>query len=254
LDPEVSEERAKAHDAAFVLCGDISCQYTEAKMANASASTPDRATRATGPKVKLDATLTFQDAAQESPRDRLRRLRRFAQSAAELAGALSWDRNVREKASGASDWAKAERTKVSLLGNDGTTAEELLGSLADQPPRVAAASLGTLTVYLSFDARGVCRGVYVVGKDAGSRTLDPGNQALREVLSQAVGRPASVRGTTSTNTTVSSWTEGSAKIVARWRQGAVVELRVVCAAIVGQVRLRTRAHLATVNSATLSAQ
>jgi hypothetical protein len=133
---------------------------------------------------------------------------------------------LRDRAVSAGDWAKAERGKVAVLGADRAIAEELLGPLVDQSGRMAEATVGGLRVYLTFDPRMVCKGAYIVGRDASVRELEPADDALRDVLSQAVGHSASVRVTTSASATTSSWNEGATKVIARWRRGALVELRV----------------------------
>jgi hypothetical protein len=225
-DPEVREELAKAHDAAFVLCSEPSCHYVEASKANASASTPERATRVAGARATVVAALSFQEAPAESTLDRLRRLRTFGEATSKMAVALAEDPELQRKAASASDLAQSERAKTPLLGSEEATAEELLGPLVKQSPRVAFASLGSFLVYLNLDARRTCRGIYVVGQDSASRSMDVSDDVLRKVLSQAVGRAANIKGVASATTTTTSWTEGTVPILARWKHGMLMELRI----------------------------
>ena len=225
-DPEVGDELANAHDAAFVLCSEASCRYIEASKANAAASTPERATRVADARATVVVVLSFRETPAESTLDRLRRLRTFSEATSKMAVALAGDRELQEKAASASDWAQSERAKTPLVGSDEATAEELLGALVNQSPRVAFASLNSFLVYLNFDARRTCRGIYVVGQDSASRSMDISDDVLRKVLSQAVGRSANIRGVASAATTTTSWTEGTVPIFARWKGGVLMELRI----------------------------
>jgi hypothetical protein len=225
-DPEVAEARARAHDAAWALCADLACRYAEGSKADASARTSERASRVTDARTALTAALSFQEIPGEALPSRLSRLRNFIETASTMSRGLVGDPELQAKAGGAKDWAQAERAKVALLGSDEATASELLGPLAAQGTKVAMAPLGPVLVYLSFDSQKRCRGVYLVGSSSTSRALDANDEALRRIVSQAVGHAATLKPTASTNTRTSSWSEGAIPIVARWRQGVLMELRI----------------------------
>jgi hypothetical protein len=223
-DTEVDEVRARAHEAIAGLCQETTCTYTEAFQANAWASSPGRAKRAADARAAVLAIISFHEIAGEATLERLRRLRAFGETAAEVANGISADVELRNQASAAQDWAETERGKVPILGSDESIASELLGAFEQQTPKVGSISLGTLRVYLSFDARKICRGIYVVGSNASARALSVSDEALRRVLAQALGRSTTIREATST-TTSSSWNDHGVQIVARWRSGDLMELR-----------------------------
>ena len=88
-----------------------------------------------------------------------------------------------------------------------------------------SASLEGAELFFDLDAKGKCQGVYAVGP-AGHRELDAPFWSAERILAQAFGRPVKLRPTKSMDDTSSTWKESKTKIVARWRGGVPVELRI----------------------------
>ena len=68
-DAQVAEARARAHDVASALCGDVTCRYLEAYRASAWASTPDRTAKIGEARTAVVAALTFQEVPAETALD-----------------------------------------------------------------------------------------------------------------------------------------------------------------------------------------
>ena len=224
-DAEVDEARAKAYDVAQDLCRDPACRYLNASNALAWAASPEHAAKARAARAELETSLEFHEMAGETTAQRLLRLAAFHDVAGAAAKTIAADADIIKHAEAARDWAQSERDHVPLLGNDENTAAELLGVLQDQSATVAVASSGPIQIYLNFDGHKVCRGVYVVGVTAGSRAVDPSDDALGKLVAQVFGHTVSLRPPLPT-TTASSWTEHGTAVTARWRSGELMELRI----------------------------
>jgi hypothetical protein len=223
-DPEAKEARARAHELQAKRCGTPACIYRELAAANASAASPARSQQADAARSAVLASFHFEETPAESPANRLVRLREFRDVATATASDLSSDVELSRQARTATAWAQSERDKTPLLGNTEAVARELLGELDEPSPAVAMAALGAAHVYLTLDAQKICRGVYAVGASAGARPLDATEDGAH-IISQALGHPSKVRDASPT-TTFASWSDGGTRIVARWRSGTLMELRI----------------------------
>jgi hypothetical protein len=224
-DADVAEARARAYDVVGAECHELGCRYEAARNALAAAATSERSGRLSEIRAAATAALTFSEAPPETTLARLQRLRAFLATVESTADAIPNDREVQAEAIKARTWAQAERAKVAVLGADRALADELIGPLSDQGAAVAVASRSGVGIYMALDARKNCKGVYLTGAAAGARTL-PAGDSTDGLLSQIVGHSAAVRVPGSTSTTTSRWRDGQTPIVARWRDGALVELRV----------------------------
>jgi hypothetical protein len=226
VDAEIEGLRARAYDASFGLCADAPCRYLCATRANAATTTADRSARLAGAREGLFTSLVFPEPAGETTLARLQRLRRLIVDAASITQVASNDGALTDKAKTSQAWAQNERDKVALVNSSEAVVAELLGPLTERDAAVATTTVGGISTFLSFDAQRICRGVYVVGAAGnGTRSLDATGEGTARLLSQAVGHAASVRRAVGAGTT-SRWMEGWIPVVARWRNGALVELRI----------------------------
>jgi hypothetical protein len=224
-DPEVASKRAFADDLAYSSCSDEPCRYADATEANAALSTPERTARAAASKVAIVSSLSFSETPGEPVIDRLQRLRSMIMVATSPAVATSGDAELSDKARTASAWARGERAKVALMNSDEAVASELIGLLTERDTKVATGTVDGVGVSLSLDLQKKVRGVYMVGPTQGARQLDASGEATGRLLSQAVGRPATIKPPAS-NAAASRWTEGAIAVTARWKDGQLMELRV----------------------------
>jgi len=126
----------------------------------------------------------------------------------------------------ASAWARGERDHFRLLGSDVAAASELLGAGINTERDARWIAVEGMRVYLSSDAKGTCRGLYVVGSDGNHRSLDGKTWTPDRILSQALGHAATVKRPTEKSPAVSNAVDGGTPIVARWNVGQLVELRI----------------------------
>jgi len=223
-DPEVGSKRALADDVAYSSCPDDPCRYANATEANTALSTSERAARAAAAKATIVSRLSVSDVPSEPPLTRLQRLRSMIAVATQPAITASIDAEIAGKAKIAVEWARGERAKVALMNADEAVASELLGPLNEQDSKTATATVDGVGVFLSLDSQKKCRGVYMVGPTPGTRQLDANGEAATRLLSQAVGHPATVK--PAGNAATSRWTEGATPVLARWKDGKLMELRV----------------------------
>jgi hypothetical protein len=226
-DPEIATRRSLAEDVAFAACADDPCRYSTAAAANDASTTPERLARAAAAKAALLTSLDFAEMPGEPLLARLQRLGSVLALATQPVVAGASDLELSEKAKTAGAFAGAERGKVALVNADEPVAAELLGPLTERDPKVATATVSGVSVSLALDAQRKCRGVYLVGPTPGSRLLDAGGDApaRARLLSQVFGHSTSVRPPAPGGTT-SRWTEGATPVVARWKDGQLVELRI----------------------------
>jgi len=224
-DPELAEERARAHDARGETCANEPCRLATARSAQAARSTPARQAAVDALHAQIVAALANREVSGTSTLERARNLGQIAKLAAETLQLVPDDEPLRVAATNAKTWAEAERGGMAVLGADRALATELLGTLVGDSPERASVSLEGAEVYLSFDLRGRCRGVYVVGPTL-RRELHSAAWPADRLLSQVTGRTTSVRKPSKATDTVSSWREGGVKVVARWSDQSLVELRI----------------------------
>jgi hypothetical protein len=139
------------------------------------------------------------------------------------------DNELAAKALSAKARASEERAIAAVLGSDGAVIRELFPPLHLVSAGVASVSLEGTEMFFSFDAAGKCSGIYAVGP-SGNRGLHSEAWSADRILSQAFGRPMTVRKPLKAGATISTWKEAATRIVARWRNGELVELRIGSAA------------------------
>ncbi len=224
------EMRARVYDAEFAQCASDPCRFVSARKAERAMPTPTRASRTTGVRSALALALTTADVPGESTLARLRRLRLLEATAQSVAAVSSTDDGeLTERAKSAAKFAVQERERVPFLGSDRATLEDLVGQLDEK----LHASIEGVAVYVSMDRAGRCTGVYVVGETAAARKEGLKSEYLPAlIVTRALGRPATLRRPANGDATTTRWTDGAVPIVARWRQGALVEIR-IGAAFVG---------------------
>jgi hypothetical protein len=224
---ETDELLAQSEDQEFDACQSDPCRLAAALKAVHLSSSAARQTRADSVRDGLSEALSFQAKSGESTLVRLQRLRELAALARGVADA-GIEGEIASKAGQAASFASAERAKVPLVGADNLVAAELLGS----PMTNLAGRYASVSLFCQLRGNR-CVGVYIVGIDKASRVL---NVAQREgdatrALSLALGRatvlPEAPKGAnTDRAPTVTRWTVGGVPIVGRWRDAALLELRV----------------------------
>ncbi|MCU0682695.1 MAG: hypothetical protein MUF34_10680 [Polyangiaceae bacterium] len=222
-DREVQALRARVYELASKACTDDPCRFDLFAKAQAAEPTPERAARANQLRKYLVEAFTFNVVEKEPTIERLRRLRALAKLATEAAGVA--DADLRAQAAVARHFVDTERAKVPLLGNDDGIASELLGPLNSKGPGLAWVELGGVETFLVLDERRKCRGVYAAGKRGARALPSSGSWSAARLLSQAVGQSVTIKKPTTGDGTV-RWTQGSTRLVARWREGRLIEARV----------------------------
>lgn len=221
-DPEIAELTARAHEAAAESCHDDACAYSERKAAAAAMASPERSERLARARTSLLANLAA-EAPDATPAPRLRHLRvrgELASRALKVAGADTDIANLATAAVARS----AERGKTALVGASRDVVAELLDGATEIDATTMRATIAMADVYANLDAKGTCRGIYLVGHDKDHRALD--FAAAEKLLSQAVGHPAAIRNPSGGTAPASKWNEGGVRVLARWQAGALIELRV----------------------------
>jgi len=223
-EPELREMRGLIHDAVYATCQDDPCKLQAAQQAVQANPSTARASRLDDAQRRLVDVLSFSEVLGESTVSRLQRLKAMASVAAKVTSIAGEDAKLADKAKGATERSSAERAKVPVLGNEEGVAAELLGPLTAKASGIASVILDGTEAYLALDGQRRCRGLYAVGPK--------GNRALRStlwsgdrLLSQTVGHPTTVK-KASTSTGVVRWQEGAIPVVARWKDGELMELRV----------------------------
>jgi hypothetical protein len=224
-DPAVAAKRATAKDATYTSCMDDPCRYLAASEADTASTTKERAARRESAKSALLVALSFSEMPGEPLLARLQRLASTLTLATRAELATATDTEVAAKATAAGAFARGERAKVALVATDETVASELLGSLTERDARVATITLNGLVLSLQLDAQKKCRGVYIVGSSLGARELDVNGDATLRLLSQAVGHATSVHLPVG-NAAATRWSEGATPVLARWKDGKLMELRI----------------------------
>lgn len=223
-DPELREQKAKIYDAMYAACPDEACRLQAARKAQQAAASTVRASHVDDVQRQLADALTFIDVLGEPGLTRLQRLQSMATMAAKVASIAPDNPSLLDKAKAATARATSERQKVPLLGSDESIVGELLGSLTSKSNVIRSIALDDTETYVVLDEQGKCRGLYAVGP-RGTRVLRSPTWPADRILSQAIGRPVTVK-KAATTTGTARWQEGSVPVVARWKDGDLVELRV----------------------------
>jgi hypothetical protein len=230
--PHTGEERgralrAEAYDQTAAACKDVVCRFVAARSADAAQASPARAEALSAARQEVLAAL---DPKEASDPDALRRLRAL-RAAASLGGAVlaaAPDEELSKKATAAAATVDAELSKVLLIGAPVALVNEVLARPTDGSPLTGWRELEGVAVYPA-DIADRCTGLYVVGAAAGLRSLLGKEPGLRRLLAQATGRPAAAipgRPKSPKQHDVSTWTEGSTKVSARWSGEVLMELRI----------------------------
>jgi hypothetical protein len=223
-EPEIEGLRARAHDLAFAACTDAVCRFDASAKALASFGTPEREARAEKFRNQLVESLSFAALEQETTLARLQRLGALSSLATDIIDGVS-DKEMRLKARQAHDFARIERAKVPLIGNDDGVAAELLGELTPIGPKLMSIELDGIEAFLVLDAQRKCRGLYAAGKRGARALPSSGLWPADRVLSQAVGREMLTKRPPAGDGTV-RWTQDKVPIVARWNGDNLIELRI----------------------------
>ena len=222
-DPLVAEERAHAYDVAKAACATPACQYNDALAASTARTTVERTAAVDATRTALVAGL---DHAQVSAKDtlpRLQQLRTVRDLANETLATPKLDADLATLATATRDWANGERAKVPMLWSEAPVVSELVAEGA--APSDAIELKGT-TVVPAFAGNHKCSGVYAIGNADASRSYNSTSWPPERLLSQAVGKPATIHKPANNDVTTTSWYESGFPVVARWRSGQLVELRI----------------------------
>lgn len=224
-DPEVMELGAQAHDVAARQCADDPCRFASRRAAAASATTTARTQALDETRSRLASALSAEPS-QPSLVARLEHLRSVAALASKTLTVARSDAALWQTAEAAVARAATERGKVAVIGAEKPVVAELLGGLRDGDGGAAVTSVDGAAVHAVFDAKGRCRGLYVVGNAGGPLGRSITQVLAAKILSQAVGRSVTVRQPGSGAPSSVRWSEGGVRMVARWSNGALQELRV----------------------------
>jgi hypothetical protein len=222
---DVAEQRARAHDAALAQCAHDACRLGEALQAQAAHANVERNAKVATLRAQLNEALAIDRAAASAPMlSRLQQLRRLGDAGAQVLAARIDDDKLQNEARAAIAFAADQRAKVPLLRAERNVIEELLGGAAngDGAPRI---DLHGADAYLEFDAAHHCAGIYAVGPTSGNRALSSTEWTADRLLSQAVGKPVTVRQPPQASGAL-QWYEGGYPVTARWSVGRLLELRI----------------------------
>jgi hypothetical protein len=223
-DPFVASKRALAEDIAYASCAEEICRFSSSRRADAASTTPERSARVASSRAALAAALSVDEIKDEPTLARLKRLGAVIALATQPEIASVDDPAVQAAANDARISAQTQRDKVAFLNADEAVAEELLGSVIDRDATTATVTLDGAAVFLTIDARKKVRGVYLVGLP-GTRVIDGTAPTTTRLLAQAMGHAVTIKAPVGAAAT-SRWNDGSVPIVARWRDGRLMELRV----------------------------
>lgn len=223
--PAIAEERARAHEVALAACTTAPCRFAEVSSANAAHGTPERAKQVATHRPHVVEALAIERVVERAVIPRLQQVRQLADDATLTINGAPSDADLQSRAKAALEFARVEQSKVPLLKMELATAEALLGPSKMSGKRVPSFSLDGVTAFLALDATGKCVGIFAVGSSSTNRALKSSTWPADRLLSQAIGRNASIR-PPSAGSSTSRWTEGNVPVVVRWRNGDVMELRI----------------------------
>jgi hypothetical protein len=225
-DSLVLEERAHAYDVAEAACTTTPCQFASAVAANSSHPTPARQSVVQAVRTALIAALDHSHVSAKDMLPRLQQLRTLRDLADETLTAPQLDDALATAAKTTSAWTTAERAKVPLLWSDPSVVDELLAERAGPATSADSVRLEGATVFPAFASNHKCSGLYVIGSADSLRSYSSTSWPPERLLSQAVGKPATIHKPANDNVTTTNWYESGFLVVARWRAGSLVELRI----------------------------
>lgn len=223
-DPDLAGLRAQALDIQTDECGDDLCRLTAAREANATHATPDRGARLDQIRGRVFAALNARPAPDANTATYVRALADVSRTAAQTLQQVSGDPELSALATSTRGWADQEREKIPFLRADGATLAALFPDLRLVREGVSTVTIEDAEVYFHLSADGVCTGVYVVGPASKRRVF---HRATGErLISRTLGLAAAVPLPTKADVTSTTAKVANAKIVARWREGLLIELRI----------------------------
>ncbi|WP_394842031.1 hypothetical protein LZC95_33760 [Pendulispora brunnea] len=211
-DPEIAEALASAYEHAGEQCANDACRLQAALQAEDAASSPPRTQRIAEARTRLLASFQPAEAPGEGKLARLRRLRAMAESATRTLEFARNDEELTRRAKETQTWASAERAKVAVLGSDRAIAEELFEKAASSDGKHVWIPQEETRIYLSLDATGTCRGLYVVGATEKSRAIEGTAWTAERILARAMGRPSAVKRPADGATSI-RWNESTVPVV-----------------------------------------
>jgi hypothetical protein len=225
-DPPVAELRARAQDEIAAACSNEACRFAAAAEANRSRPTPARAEALVAARAALKGRLTFTPIKDEATATRLHRLSELRAAAMEARKVASKDPEIGPSAQKAIDFVNTENARVPVIGSPEVVIGELLGSLASKTDSITYEQIGSVFLFVVYDKKRVCRGLYVVGAEKGSRSIRTPETDPDALLSQALGHPGKLRQPLPKAKGLAKWSDGGVNVVVRWVDGTPVELRV----------------------------
>jgi hypothetical protein len=224
-DPEITEEKARAHEAAAANCAGLPCKYAAATRALTAHATDARKRTADAMRAELQAALTPPATPNKDLLAHLKSARDLEAVAAETLS-LKELNEIEKSAQTAIDWVATERAKVRVLGSSIEIVEQVFGQLKRLDTERASATLtGGLEAYFSFDKQARCTGMYVVGTIDHHRLFVSSVWSAQRLVAQAVGRPVQTKISAPSSGPL-RWYEGSAPVTARFMDGTLAELRI----------------------------
>ena len=229
-DPEISEQRARAHELQAERCDNEPCRLVAWRAAQDALGSDARASAVGQTRARIADALVNRQVEASVAIERARQLGAVLMLGDHTEDMVKDDEELIARARAAKAWAVQERGTIPLLGADRDTVQELLAEMRLLPSGIAWASLSGTDVYFNFDAQGLCRGIYAVGAAAavagGKREMHSQVWPADRLLSQALGYAAKVKLLAKPASTSLTWKESGTRVTARWRDGKLVELRI----------------------------
>lgn len=224
VDPEVAEMRAQALEIQMDECGDDVCRLAAAKQVNEAHATPDRGARLDQVRGRVIAAFNARPTADANIATYVRALADVSKTATQTLQQVSGEPELSALATSTRSWADQEREKIPFLRADGATLAALFPDLRHVREGVSTVTLEDAEVYFNLSPDGVCTGIYAVGPASKRRVF---HRATGErLLSRTFGHSATVPPPAKPGATSSTAKVGNVKIVARWREDLLVELRI----------------------------
>lgn len=223
-DPALAELRALAYDIRVDGCTDDTCRLAAAKEANAARTTPARGARIDEVRGRIIATLNARPATDATPAAYVQALTGLSATASHTLSQTTGEPELSALATSARTWADEEREKVAFLRADAATLAVLFPDLHRSHDGVASATFEDAEVYFRLGADGTCTGIYAVGPVVKRRGIP--SATGDHLLSRTLGRPTVVPPQTKPDAPTSTAKVGGVKVVARWRDDQLVELRI----------------------------
>lgn len=225
-DGEIAEDRARAHEVAHAACATDVCRLAESTQARQAHPTSQRTAQLDKDRASVNAALDPKQLNSKDTLERLRQARTLRDTANEAIKEFPTDSELVAMARASKATAEAERSKITLLRSPMPVVEELLESPSQPDGKgVAHVACDGVTVYVALDDAQRCSGLYAVGS-GGQRSYVSNQWPADRLLSQAVGHSAKLHQPTQGAQASATWYESGYPVVARWRDGNLIELRI----------------------------